>query len=223
MPRTARALVGGICYHVISRGNGSRAFFHKDGDDQAFLKAIAHACIEVPMRVLGYCVMPNHFHLVVWPEKDGDLSQWMHWVLNTQVRRYHRHYHSSGHIWQGRFKDFPMEADEHVLTVLRYVERNPVRAKLVRSAQQWPWSSARHVGEDPARPSFLVPGPVQRPQNWLEWVNEPLTAAELAALRNCVNRGAPFGSAVWVQETAERLGLQSTLRPRGRPRKIADK
>ena len=219
MPRTAGASVGGICYHVINRGNGRRAVFHKDGDYQAFVKAIAHACIEVPMRVLGYCLMPNHFHLVVWPEKDGALSQWMHWVLNTHVRRYHQHYHSSGHIWQGRFKDFPIEADEHLLTVLRYVERNPVRANLVRSAQQWPWSSARPVGEDPAAARFLVPGPVNRPRNWLEWVNEPLRAAELAALRQCVNRRAPFGSAIWVQKAAERLGLQSTLRPRGRPRK----
>ena len=99
MPRAPRASVGGICYHVMNRGNGRRAVFHKHADYQAFLKAIGHACIEIPMPVLGFCLLPNHFHLVVWPKEDGDLSRWMHWVLITHVRRYHQHYHSSGHIW----------------------------------------------------------------------------------------------------------------------------
>ncbi len=130
MPRTARASVGGVCYHVMNRGNGRRQVFHKDGDYHAFVKAIYHACVEIPMPVLGYCLMPNHFHLVVLPENDADLSVWMHWLQNTHVRRYHKHYHSSGHIWQGRFKAFPIQEDEHLLIVLRYVERNPVRANI---------------------------------------------------------------------------------------------
>jgi REP element-mobilizing transposase RayT len=70
MPRTARASVGGICYHVINRGNARREVFLKDGDYHAFLKAMAHASIEVPMRVLGFCLLPNHFHLAVWPTED---------------------------------------------------------------------------------------------------------------------------------------------------------
>ena len=124
MPRAARASLGGTCYHVINRGNGRRQVFHKDADYQAFLKAVGHACIEVPMRVLAYCLMPNHFHLAVWPHGDGDLSRWMHWLQNTHVRRYHQHYGSSGHIWQGRFKAFPIQEDEHLLRVLRYIEEN---------------------------------------------------------------------------------------------------
>jgi putative transposase len=219
MPRAPRAFVGGICYHVMNRGNGRRALFHKDGDYQAFLKAIGHACIEIPTPVLGFCLMPNHFHLVVWPKKDEDLSRWMHWVLNTHVRRYHQHYQSSGHIWQGRFRAFPIQEDEHLLTVLRYVERNPVRAKLARRAEQWHWSSARFWQDETERPSYLTAGPVRRPRHWVDWVNQALTVEELEAVRRCVNRGAPFGSAGWVKKTSERLGLQSTLRPRGRPRK----
>jgi REP-associated tyrosine transposase len=104
MPRTARASVGGLCYHVLNRGNARRDVFHKAGDYQAFLKAMADAGREVPMRVLAYCLMPNHFHLVLWPFGDGDLSRWMHWLMTAHVRRYHQHYHSSGHVWQGRFK-----------------------------------------------------------------------------------------------------------------------
>ena len=222
MPRTARASVGGICYHVINRGNARRDVFLKDGDFQAFLKAIGHACIEIPMPVLGFCLMSNHFHLVVQPKDDGDLSRWMHWVLNTHVRRYHKHYHSSGHVWQGRFKAFPIEEDEHLLSVLRYAERNPLRAGLVRRAEQWRWSSARYWQEEEGRPSYLVAGPVKRPRHWLEWVNQPLTLKELAAIRHSVTRGTPYGGSAWVEHTAQRLGLESTLRPRGRPPKSAD-
>jgi putative transposase len=171
------------------------------------------------MPVLAYCLMPNHFHLAVLPENDGDLSRWMHWLLNTHVRRYHQHYHSSGHIWQGRFKAFPIQEDEHLLTVLRYIERNPLRARLVRAAEGWRWSSASCWREGGVRPSFLSAGPVPRPRNWLKRVNEALTEAELAAVRQCVNRGMPFGDAGWVTQVAARLGLASTLRPRGRPRK----
>ena len=219
MPRIPRASAGGICYHVINRGNGRREVFRKDGDYQAFLKALAHACFEIPTPVLGYCLMPNHFHLVVLPTADGDLSRWMHGLLNTHVRRYHRHYQSGGHIRQGRFKAFSFQEDEHLLTVLRYIERNPVRANLVAGAEQWPWSSARYWQDEAGRPGYLAVGPVPRPEDWLERVRRALTAGELEALRRSVNRGTPYGSAAWVERTAKRLDLRSTLRPRGRPRK----
>ena len=141
MPRTSRASVGGICYHVLNRGNAQAEVFHKVDDFAAFLQLMAEANERLPLRILGYALMPNHFHLVLWPRADGDLSRWMQWLLTSHVRRYHRHYHGSGHVWQGRFKAFPIEQDEHLHTVLRYVERNPLRAKLVRRAEAWAWSS----------------------------------------------------------------------------------
>jgi putative transposase len=220
MPRTARASVGGICYHVLNRGNGRAEVFHKDEDYAAFLKLLRQADQRVSMRLLGYCLMPNHFHLVVWPRENGDLGRWMQWLLTSHVRRYHRHYHSSGHVWQGRFKAFPIEEDDHLLTVLRYVERNPVRAKSLRlsTAEQWPWSSAGSPGKKVARP-VLDPGPVARGPDWLDWVNCPLTIPDLAAVRDSVHRGRPFGHEDWQRNIAVQLGLESTLRPRGRPRK----
>jgi len=216
--------VGGICYHVLNRGNGQAAVFRKEDDYAAFLKLLRQARERVPMRLLAYCLMPNHFHLVLWPRKDGDLSRWMQWLMTSHVRRFHRHYHSSGHVWQGRFKAFPIEEDDHLLTVMRYVERNPVRAKSipVRKAQRWPWSSAGTPPAGVEKPT-LHPGPVPRGEDWLQWVDEPLTEAELEALRESIQRGRPFGSELWQRRTAKQLGLEASLRPRGRPRKAVKK
>ena len=122
MPRKPRISLGNICYHVLNRGNGRNTVFHKDGDYAAFLKLMDQANERTPMRLLSYCLMPNHFHLVLWPKLDGDLSKWMQWLTTSHVRRYHRHYNSSGHVWQGRFKSFPIQSDAHLLTVMRYVE-----------------------------------------------------------------------------------------------------
>ena len=131
MPRTARASRGGYVYHVLNRGNARQDVFHKPEDFAAFVQLMCEANERLPMRLVGYCLMTNHFHLVLWPHEDGDLSRWMQWLMTSHVRRYHRHYHGSGHVWQGRFKAFPIQDDEHYWTVLRYVERNPLRAGLV--------------------------------------------------------------------------------------------
>lgn len=215
MPRTARASAGGLCYHVINRGNARAEVFRKAEDYAAFRDLLAEAVDRVRMRVLAYCLMPNHFHLALWPRGASDLSRFMQWLLTAQVRRYHRHYQSSGHVWQGRFKAFPIQQDEHLLTVLRYIERNPLRAGLVARAEDWPWSSLRGRG---GKEVWLQAVPVLEPKDWVNWVNAPMTDAEVAALRHSVNRGTPFGSAAWVQRTARRLGLEASVNPRGRPR-----
>ena len=218
MPRTARASQGGWCYHVMNRGNARADVFHKDDDYAAFVGLFEPACERLPMRILAYCLMPNHFHLVLWPHEDGDLGRWMQWLLTAHVRRYHRHYGGSGHIWQGRFKAFPIQEDEHLLTVLRYVERNPVRARLTRKAEAWSWSSLRQRAAG-AADTVITRGPICLPGNWTRLVNEPQTEADLAALRASVERGAPFGGPRWQPRAARELGLEFTLRPRGRPQK----
>jgi len=218
MPRTARAAVGGRCYHVLNRGNGQAEVFHKQDDYAAFLRLLPLAVERVPMRILAFCLLPNHFHLVLWPRGDDDLGRFMQWLLTSHVRRYHRHYQSSGHVWQGRFKAFPIQHDEHLLAVMRYVERNPLRANLVERAEDWRWSSLRdRFGGQSS--GLLHPGPIALPRNWVALVNRPQSEAELAALRHSITRGAPYGSDHWRKLTATRLGLESSLRPRGRPSK----
>ena len=152
---------------------------------------------------------------------DGDLSRWMHWLLTTHVPRYLRHYHSSGHIWQGRFKAFPIEGDEHLLAVLRYIERNPLRAGLVDRAQDWEWSSLPWLSKPELAPARLDAGTTPRGSGaqWLDGVNESsnTTAGEVDRLRECVRLDRPIGSPDWTAATAKQLGLQSSLKPRGRP------
>ena len=202
----------------MNRGNGRAEVFHKRDDFTAFLDLVAAASARLPMRVYGYCVMPNHFHLVLKPHGDGDLGRWMQWLLTSHVRRYRQHYGSSGHVWQGRFKAFPCQDDDHLLTVVRYVERNALRSGLVSKAEEWPHGSL-HATANPPGPVPLEPLAVPRDAAWTKRVNAVMTEKELATLRQSVNRGTPFGSEPWTAQTAKTLGLESTLRPRGRPRK----
>ena len=121
MPRTARASVGGMWYHARNRGNRREAVFHKPGDYDAFVEAMIAAGARVPVDLLGYCLMPNHWHFVLWPQRDNHLSDFCRWLTHTHSMRWHAHYHTSGtgHIYQGRFKSFAVESDEHLYTVGR--------------------------------------------------------------------------------------------------------
>ncbi len=221
MSRTARAVRAGICYHVFTRGNSRQTVFHDASDFQLLTGLLRLACTRRPIGLLGWCLMPNHFHLVLRPENDGDLGRWMHWLMTSHVRYHQRRYATIGRIWQGRYKAFPIQEDVHFLSVLRYVERNPVRARLVEDASHWPWSSASARQHETGGPlvvgGTLSPSPVDLPVPWFAWVNEPLTDAELAAIRTCARRERPYGDTAWVTGTADRLGLRSSLRPRGRP------
>ena len=216
MPRTARATVGGVCYHVINRANGRARIFHDADDYRAFERLLAAASKRHTVRLIAYCLMPNHFHLVVIPDGDGDLSRWMQWLMTSHVRRHHRRYGTDGRLWQGRYKAFAVQDDRHLVTVLRYVERNPLRANLVSRAEAWPWSSLARRATG-GRASLLGDPPFPLPADWLAFVNSAETAAELESLRRSVNRERPFGDATWQAETARRLGLVHTMRPRGRP------
>ena len=189
--------------------------FFDEVDYQAFIELLRAASRRVAMDVFAACLMPNHFHLVLRPCEDAGLARWMHWLSTSHVRRHQRRYQSVGRIWQGRFKAFPIQQDDHLLTVMRYVERNALRANLVQRAEQWPWGSAawRNRGEP-----LLTSSPVQLPVDWLAWVNLPEAESELASLRRSAHRQAPFGAPIWQQAVAERFGLEHTLRPRGRPK-----
>jgi len=174
------------------------------------------------VSLVGFSLMPNHFHLVLWPRKDGDLSRFMQWLAMTHTQRWHAYRHSvgHGHLYQSRFKSFPIQRDEHFLTVCRYVERNALRAKLAKRAEDWPWCSlACRIKKLEKAGLLLDDWPVDRPRGWRRTVNLPQCKQELERVRDSIRRGRPYGNEAWVRRTAAKLGLESTLRPIGRPKK----
>jgi putative transposase len=196
--------------------------FSRDADYQAFERVLIEAHERHPMRILSYALMPNHWHFVLWPKVDGELSLFMHWLTMTHTQRWRhaRKLVGLGPLYQGRFKAFPIEKDEHLSVVIRYVERNALRADLVKRAQDWRHGSLfARLNADDERQQLLSPWPIETRSDYLDWVNRPQTEAELAALRTAVTRGRPFGSAAWQERTIVRLGLESSMRPKGRPRK----
>ena len=222
MPRRARIAPGGIVYHALNRGNGRNELFHKREDYAAFERIMIAAMHRSPIRLLAYCLMPNHWHMILWPRNDGEMTEFLRWLTLTHSQRLHAHLHTTGygHIYQGRFKSFPIEQDESLLKVLRYVERNALRAKLVERAQDWRWCSLwRRLNGD--EHSLLSTWPIDVPTDWVAQVNGAQSAAELEPLRCSVNRGTPYGSHDWQMRIAKKLGLQFSLHPRGRPKKEA--
>ncbi len=221
MARLPRGAIGGEIYHVINRGNKRAQIFFCERDYWLFMSLIAKAQERIPMRLLSYCIMPNHWHLLLWPYKDKDMSRFMHWLSVTHTQRWHIEHQSIGlgHIYQGRFKSFPVQLDQHLITVARYVERNALRAKLVLRAEDWRWGSLfqstyQQVGADfPVLASL----PLDRPEPWIEYVNSDESTYDLTQIRLSSTRGRPLGQEIWVSETAAKLGILQSLRPRGRP------
>jgi putative transposase len=164
--------------------------------------------------------MGNHWHLVLWPKEDGDLSAFMKWITVTHSHRWHGAHKTvgGGHLYQGRYKSFPVQTDAYYLTLMRYVESNPVRAGIVERSGDWPWSSlAIRRGSD--KLIALSNGPVKMPRRWKSLVDNIIGAGDFERIEKCVKRGQPFGNSDWIVRTARRLCLESTLKPRGRPKK----
>jgi putative transposase len=198
MPRTSRQIEAGAIYHVLNRGNGRRSLFTKEQDFLAFVTLLGDALKRFPVDLLAFSVMPNHWHLLLRPRTDDALSQMMAWLTVTHARRHHKHYPEpgSGHIYQGRFKSFPVQSDEHFLIVARYVHANAFRAALVKRAEDWRWTDLGRHDLSPAR------WPVDRPKNWMRLVNEPLPEANASAVETSIRRGTRLGSGFWVWRSA---------------------
>jgi putative transposase len=231
MPRLLRPIADGLLYHALNRGNNRAPVFGAEADYQAFLTALVQTRERYPFRLYGYCLMTNHFHLLLQPAAGQSLSRILQSLTVAHTWRYHRRHDSVGHVWQGRFKSPVVQDDAHTLAVLRYIEANPLRAGMVTDLTAYRWSSyaAHGLGRDDALVSEL-PGWAAlaadaggRQAYWREWVHTPLTAREVAAVRQSVTSGRPYGSPEWAEGMAGALGLAFTRRPRGRPRKRVEK
>jgi putative transposase len=214
-------MIGGLAYHVLNRANPGLPMFEDEADYALFEAIMGEARRRTSMRLLAYCLMPDHWHLVLWPSEDGQLSSLMRWLTLTHAQRWHarRRNLGSGHLYQGRFKSFIVQPDAHVLEVCRYVERDPLRAGLVRRLDHWRWSSLWQLTHSGRARMPIDQGPLPRPRDWLRVVSQPQSEPELLALRRSLERSAPFGDPAWRDHIVNRFGLISTIRPRGRPRK----
>jgi putative transposase len=218
MPRRSRFATAGYVFHVINRGAGRQRLFDDESDYDAFISLMEQARQRIGMRVLAYCLMPNHFHLVLWPETDDALGDYMHWLTTTHSQRRHGKLKTTGTgpIYQGRFKSFPVEQDDHFFCVARYTERNALRADLVTRAELWKWCSLWQRNRDRTDVQ-LTEWPVPRGSEWVHYVNEPQSELELSTLRHSCKTGRPYGGADWTKTTAKNLGLEHTLKGRGNP------
>ena len=221
MPRTTRVDVGGEVYHVLNRANGRYQIFNTKEDYRIFERLLLEAKELIDMRILAYTVMPNHWHMVLYPKNDGDLGLFMHRLTNTHTRKVHALTNSNGtgHLYQGRYKSFLVDTDNYVLSVIKYVESNPLRAKLVRQCEDWQWGSAwRRINGTKQEKKLLDTPPIPLPDDYVNWVNTP-DPSVLETIRTSVAKGVPYGRERWVDMMALKYHLESTMRPPGRPKK----
>jgi putative transposase len=219
MPRRYRAQTAGLIFHVLNRGAKKATLFESDGDYIAFLRLLGAATTREKVAVLAYCLMPNHWHLLLMPQAEGALSRCLHWLTTTHARRWQlaRGTEGQGAVYQARFKALAVKDDSHFLWVCRYVERNPMRASLVSRAEEWRWSSLwqRRTGDTGVD---LARWPIPEPDNWCEQVNIPQTTRELEHFRGALISGIPFGDETWSRRVEQALG-RGSHKPRGRPRR----
>jgi putative transposase len=218
MPRPPRLLYANQYYHVLNRANHGANVFHGAADYRGFLALIEESQARLTLQILAACLMPNHFHLVVRQSNGADIPRWVQWLCTTHARHHHLKYRSFGRLWQGRYRAFIVQGDHHLLTLLRYVERNALRKNLVSRAEDWLWGSLnwRSSGLSPVA---LTAPPVPLPRGWVDWVNLPQTAAELDAIRASVNRQRPYGDPDWITANARDARLEQSLVDVGRPRR----
>jgi putative transposase len=209
-------------YHVLNRSAARHKMFKSPGDYEAFERIVVQAHQRVPIEIYSYCILSNHWHFVVRPPRDGQLSEFFRWLAHTHAMRWRVAHRTVGYgpLYQGRFKSFAVQEDEHFLTVCRYVERNALSAGVVEHAEDWPHGSlwARRHGSKELR-GVLSDWPVDRPRDWIWHVNEPITTREMQRLKPSLDRGRPFGEDRWLDRTVQRLHLEHTIRKEGRPKR----
>lgn len=221
MPRVTRTDVGGEVYHILNRANARVQIFDNDEDYKIFENILGDAVKRFDMRLLAYCLMPNHWHLVVYPKQDGDLARFMGWLTNTHTRRWHTSKKTigEGHLYQGRYKSFLCQKEGYFYALVRYVERNAKKANLCQLAQDWRWSSIfkREKGT-PEQKEILSEWPVDIPQNYLLLLNQNQTLNEESIIENSITKSNPLGDIDWVKKVVKDYGLEQTLRGVGRPK-----
>jgi REP-associated tyrosine transposase len=227
MGRLPRVVDEGLIYHAYNRGNNRAAVFVDEGDHEAFLEALRQTQSRYAFKLFGYGLMSNHFHLLLQPGVGQSISRILQSLTVAHTWRFRKAHHSSGHVWEGRFKSPVIQDDEHMLVVLRYIEANPLRAATVAGPGDYPWSSYPYHGlgrADALLSSFpewerLGSTESERRRRWRVKLRATQREEELRAVRASLSSGHPFGNPAWIADVARRLQINLVRRPRGRPPK----
>jgi putative transposase len=227
MGRLPRPTEECLVYHALNRGNNRADVFADEQDHEAFLAALAKTQQRYPLQLYGYCLMTNHFHLLLRPGPGQSISRILQSLTVAHTWRYHKRHHTIGHVWQGRFRSPVIQDDAHLLVVLRYIEANPLRARMVSDLGEYRWSSYPAHGLGRPDP-LLSPMPeleaLGRSRGQRRWRRRRKVLAapnqdEIDRVRDSLRTGKPFGSIEFVEAKAHALGLNLNPRPRGRPRR----
>lgn len=223
MPRHSRTDVAGEVYHVVNRANGREFIFQNDDDYQSVIQIIEETMKRYPLDIFSFCVMFNHWHFAVRPRADGDIGRFFGSMTQKVTQRWHAYHHSvgTGHLFQGRFRSFLVQTDSYFIQLMKYVEANPLRAKLVARAEDWKWSSLRlRLYAHDLATRILAAWPLEYEGDYLNDVNATLPESFMQQIRHSAKRGTPLGEEGWLKEVVGKYGLEHTIRQRGRPPKI---
>ena len=216
MPRPPRINTADTNFHVLNRANSKLKIFKQQIDYEDFIDLLTRSLEKYKIKLYTYIIMPTHWHFECSPQIDGELSRWMAWLQMMHTRKWHNRHKTigQGHFYQGRFKSFIIQDDIHFLQVARYVERNALTAGLVQKAEDWPYSSLSNNNRVP-----ISKWPIEKPDDYLGYVNECISKKELESLKHCESKGLPYGNKKWVEKIIKKNNLEITARKVGRPRK----
>lgn len=221
MPRVARAVFARVPHHLAQRGNRGEDVFFTDADRQCYLEWLSEYGRLHGLEILAYCLMTNHVHLVGVPAEDDSLQRTLKPLHMRYAQRINRRRRWSGHLWQGRFFSSPLDED-YMWAAICYVERNPVRARIVRKAENYRWSSAApHCGlrsDDVLSTKPLWVRTLSDVRGWSAWLAEGDEDGELTELRRNIDKGLPCGNARFISKLEKLTNRVLCYRPQGRPR-----
>lgn len=219
MPRIARIIVPGYPYHITQRGNCKQTVFKEKIDYSTYLRLLEKYSSEYRLAILAYCLMPNHIHIIAIPQEHNSMSKTFHVTHMKYAQFFNNKYALSGHLWQGRFYSCLLD-ENHFLTATRYVENNPVRAKLSNNAISWPWSSAfAHCYK---KDEILSLGEIYKYidiDDWKRYLAEPESQNDIKLIREHTLKGRPFGNTAFIEKIETMCGRRLSPRLPGRPRK----
>ena len=219
MARLARLVIPGLPHHITQRGNRRQQTFFNDDDYAAYVELMSDWCREASVEIWCYCLMPNHVHLIAVPKTEDGLRRAVGEAHRRYTRRINFREKWRGYLWQGRFASFIMD-EPYLLAAARYVELNPVRAKLVRSAERWPWSSASaHLSGRDDRLTKAAPL-LAMVADWRGFLNSALPEDELRDLRYHTSTGRPLGSVIFLEHLEALVGRVLKPQKGGRPSKF---